>query len=74
MFTAIDAALTALDDARTHLEHALRVADYDPGELERIEERLFALRGFGAGSLSITVQFFAAFGFFFAMLLLLACR
>jgi DNA repair protein RecN (Recombination protein N) len=41
---AIDAALTALDDARTHLEHALRVADYDPHELERIEERLFALR------------------------------
>jgi DNA repair protein RecN (Recombination protein N) len=41
---AIDAALTALDDARTHLEHALRVANYDPNELERIEERLFALR------------------------------
>src|ERR1700761_7398184 len=41
---AIDAALTALDDARTHLEHALRVADYDPHELERIEERLFAVR------------------------------
>src|SRR5215475_5800599 len=44
---AIDAALTALDDARTHLEHALRVADYDPAELERIEERLFALRAAG---------------------------
>jgi DNA repair protein RecN (Recombination protein N) len=41
---SIDAALTALDEARTHLEHALRVADYDPNELERIEERLFALR------------------------------
>ncbi len=41
---AIDAALNALDDARTHLEHALRVAHYDPQELERIEERLFALR------------------------------
>jgi DNA repair protein RecN (Recombination protein N) len=41
---AIDTALSALDDARTHLEHALRVADYDPAELERIEERLFALR------------------------------
>ncbi len=27
-----------------HLEHALRVAHYDPQELERIEERLFALR------------------------------
>ena len=45
---AIDAALTALDEARTHLEHALRVADYDPRELERIEERLFALRAAGA--------------------------
>jgi DNA repair protein RecN (Recombination protein N) len=44
---AIDAALTALDEARVHLEHALRVADYDPDELERIEERLFALRAAG---------------------------
>ena len=41
---AIDAALTALDEARVHLEAALRVAEYDPRELERIEERLFALR------------------------------
>jgi DNA repair protein RecN (Recombination protein N) len=41
---AIDAALSALDDARGHLEHALRVAEFDPAELERIEERLFALR------------------------------
>jgi DNA repair protein RecN (Recombination protein N) len=41
---AIDAALNALDEARMHLEHALSVAHYDPQELERIEERLFALR------------------------------
>jgi DNA repair protein RecN (Recombination protein N) len=41
---AIDAALTALDEARVHLEAALGVAEYDPRELERIEERLFALR------------------------------
>ena len=41
---AIDSALSALDEARVHLEHALRVAEYDPLELERIEERLFALR------------------------------
>jgi DNA repair protein RecN (Recombination protein N) len=41
---AIDGALNALDEARAHLEHALRVADHDPNELERIEERLFALR------------------------------
>ena len=44
---AIDVALTALDDARSHLEAALRVAQYDPRELERIEERLFALRAAG---------------------------
>jgi DNA repair protein RecN (Recombination protein N) len=41
---AIDAALTALDEARQHLEQVLRVAEYDPRELDRIEERLFALR------------------------------
>src|SRR5439155_22060424 len=44
---ALDTALTALDDARAHLEQALRTADYDPHELERIEERLFALRAAG---------------------------
>jgi DNA repair protein RecN (Recombination protein N) len=44
---AIDAALNALDEARGHLDHALRVADHDPQELERIEERLFALRAAG---------------------------
>ena len=41
---ALDGALTALEEARSHLEHALRMADYDPRELEKIEERLFALR------------------------------
>ncbi|HLH94034.1 MAG TPA: DNA repair protein RecN [Xanthobacteraceae bacterium] len=41
---AFDIALTALDEARAHLEGALRIADHDPKELERIEERLFALR------------------------------
>ncbi|WP_428031281.1 DNA repair protein RecN [Ancylobacter sp.] len=44
---AIDAALNALDLARTHLDTALREADFDPHELERIEERLFALRAAG---------------------------
>jgi DNA repair protein RecN (Recombination protein N) len=44
---AIDAALQALGEAGDHLQHALRVADHDPQELERIEERLFALRAAG---------------------------
>jgi DNA repair protein RecN (Recombination protein N) len=44
---ALDAALTALDDARTHLDDALRAANHDPRELDRIEERLFALRAAG---------------------------
>jgi DNA repair protein RecN (Recombination protein N) len=41
---AVDAALTALDLAGQALDDALRAADFDPRELERIEERLFALR------------------------------
>src|SRR6185295_10351149 len=41
---SLDAALGALDEARTQLDVALRVADHDPRQLERIEERLFALR------------------------------
>ena len=41
---ALDAALNALEEADQHLEAALRAADFDPAELERIEERLFALR------------------------------
>src|SRR5204863_73419 len=40
---ALDAALTALDEACGHLDAALRAADHDPRELEKIEERLFAL-------------------------------
>src|SRR6201988_2559000 len=42
---AIDAAINALEEADQHLNAALRAADFDPAELERIEERLFALRG-----------------------------
>jgi len=41
---ALDAALSSIEEARAHLAAALRVADHDPNELERIEERLFALR------------------------------
>lgn len=44
---ALDVALHAIEDARSHLEAALRAADFDPHELERIEERLFALRAAG---------------------------
>ncbi len=44
---ALDAALTSLEETRGHLEAALRTADFDPAELERIEERLFALRAAG---------------------------
>jgi DNA repair protein RecN (Recombination protein N) len=44
---AIDAALAALDEARAHLEQALAAADQDPRVLERLEERLFALRAAG---------------------------
>ncbi len=44
---ALDQALTALDEVRAHLDAALRAADHDPHELERIEERLFALRAAG---------------------------
>jgi DNA repair protein RecN (Recombination protein N) len=41
---AFDTALVALEEARALLDDALRAADHDPRELERIEERLFALR------------------------------
>jgi DNA repair protein RecN (Recombination protein N) len=41
---ALDAALSSIEEARAHLTAALRAADHDPSELERIEERLFALR------------------------------
>ncbi|MFL5094358.1 MAG: DNA repair protein RecN [Xanthobacteraceae bacterium] len=43
----LDHALAALDEVRTHLEAALAQADHDPRDLERIEERLFALRAAG---------------------------
>jgi DNA repair protein RecN (Recombination protein N) len=44
---ALDVALTSLEETRGHLEQALRTADFDPAELERNEERLFALRAAG---------------------------
>ncbi len=44
---ALDAALNALDLARQALDQAVRDAEFEPRELERIEERLFALRAAG---------------------------
>lgn len=41
---ALAAALDALGLAEQALEQALRETDFDPSELERVEERLFALR------------------------------
>ncbi len=41
---ALDRGLEGLEEARTALEEALRRAAFDPTELERTEERLFALR------------------------------
>jgi DNA repair protein RecN (Recombination protein N) len=41
---AMDSALNSLADAEQNLNAAIHAADYDPAELERIEERLFALR------------------------------
>jgi DNA repair protein RecN (Recombination protein N) len=44
---ALDHALAALEDVRLQLDAALAQADHDPRDLERIEERLFALRAAG---------------------------
>lgn len=41
---AIDVAINALEEADQHLLAALAATDFDPAELERIEERLFSLR------------------------------
>ena len=41
----LDAALDQLSNAQMEVETALRKTEYDPRELERVEERLFALRG-----------------------------
>lgn len=41
---ALDAGLNGLQNAQQLLEEAMRETDFDPAELERAEERLFALR------------------------------
>lgn len=43
--SAIDDAIHALSTAQEGIETAMRALDFDPQELERVEERLFALRG-----------------------------
>ena len=42
--SALDALLLAVDEAESALDEAIRAAEFDPGELERSEERLFKLR------------------------------
>src|ERR1700732_3217118 len=56
---AIDIAINALEEADQHLSRALAAADFDPAELERIEERLFALRA-GSRKYSTPVDGLAA--------------
>lgn len=41
---ALDAVLVALDTAQATLDGALRDTEFDAGELERVEERLFGIR------------------------------
>lgn len=43
---SLDEALCALATAQEGIEAAVQALDFEPDELERIEERLFALRGF----------------------------
>src|SRR6218665_2998193 len=43
----MDAALDSLSNAQMEVEAALRKTEFDPRELERVEERLFALRAAG---------------------------
>lgn len=41
---SLSTALDALEEARSGFEQALRASAYDPADLERTEERLFAIR------------------------------
>jgi DNA repair protein RecN (Recombination protein N) len=41
---ALDALMGALDDARSAIESAMAASSFDPRQLEKTEERLFALR------------------------------
>jgi len=52
---AIDRSLIALDEAQTELDEVARSLDFDPRELEQVEERLFALRA-AARKYGVTVE------------------
>jgi len=52
---ALDSALQALGEAQDRIQDAARSLDFDPRELERVEERLFALRG-AARKYSVAVE------------------
>lgn len=56
---AMDAALDALGRAESELQHALRLSEFDPQELESAEERLFALRA-ASRKYSVPVEGLAA--------------
>lgn len=44
---ALDQAIVMIEEAQGHLAQALEATAFDPGDLERTEERLFALRAAG---------------------------
>ena len=52
---ALDEAMEAIEAATQSVEAALASCDFDPGELERCEERLFALRAM-ARKYSVSVE------------------
>jgi DNA repair protein RecN (Recombination protein N) len=58
---ALDSALNAIEEARSHLERALAAADHDPRALDRIEERLFSLRA-ASRKYNVPVDDLAALG------------
>ncbi len=62
---ALDEAMQALEGATQAVESALAACDYDPRELEKCEERLFALRGM-ARKYSVPVENLAALAHKFA--------
>jgi DNA repair protein RecN (Recombination protein N) len=58
---ALDLALNAIEEARSHIERALAAADHDPRALDRIEERLFSLRA-ASRKYNVPVDDLAALG------------